>query len=115
MSLFGLSFWQQCLPAILFLLLCAGAAAVAHRLLGPAVARLARKLGHPHIALVAEAFLKPAALCMLAVGVWGASALLPEAVRLALPALGPWAPFAALPALCSSPGACCARPTSCPP
>ena len=88
MSLFGLSFWQQCLPAILFLLLCAGAAAVAHRLLGPAVARLARKLGHPHIALVAEAFLKPAALCMLAVGVWGASALLPEAVRLALPALG---------------------------
>ena len=75
MSLFGLSFWQQCLPAILFLLLCAGAAAVAHRLLGPAVARLARKLGHPHIALVAEAFLKPAALCMLAVGVWGASAL----------------------------------------
>lgn len=88
MSLFGLSFWQQCLPAILFLLLGAGAAAVAHRLLGPAVARLARKLGHPHIALVAEAFLKPAALCMLAVGVWGASALLPEAVRLALPALG---------------------------
>ncbi|MFQ7159427.1 MAG: hypothetical protein ACLRPX_07325 [Ruthenibacterium sp.] len=41
MSLFGLSFWQQCLPAILFLLLCAGAAAVAHRP-GPAVARLAR-------------------------------------------------------------------------
>ena len=31
--------------------------------LGIAVARLARKLGHPHIALVAEAFLKPAALC----------------------------------------------------
>lgn len=88
MGLFTLTFWRQCLPAISFFVLCAGAAAVAHRLLGPAAARLARRLGHPHIALVAEAFLKPAALCMLAVGVWGATALLPEAVRLALPALG---------------------------
>lgn len=54
------------------------AAAVAHRLLGPAVARLARKLGHPHIALVAEAFLKPAALCMLAVGVWAPAPCCPR-------------------------------------
>ena len=65
MGLFTLNFWRQCLPAISFFVLCAGAAAVAHRLLGPAAARLARRLGHPQIALVAEAFLKPAALCML--------------------------------------------------
>ena len=41
MGLFTLTFWRQCLPAISFFVLCAGAAAVAHRLLGPAAARLA--------------------------------------------------------------------------
>ncbi len=87
MSLFqGLS-WQQFVPAILFLLLCTGAAAVAHRLLGPGVARIARHMGHPQIALVSEAFLKPTTLCLLAVGVWGCVGLLPVELRAQLPAL----------------------------
>lgn len=80
--------WQQFVPAILFLALCTGAAAVAHRLLGPGVARIARHMGHPQIALVSEAFLKPTTLCLLAAGVWGCVKLLPAQLLVQLPALG---------------------------
>ena len=59
---------------------------------------------------------KPAALCMLAVRLCGAPPPCCQGGRAPCPApLGLRTACAALRALCSSPGACCARPTSFPP
>ena len=55
MGLFTLTFWRQCLPAISFLC-CAPGPPPWRTGCWAAAARLARRLGHPHIALVAEAF-----------------------------------------------------------
>lgn len=77
--------WTQLAPGALFFLLCLAAALVCARWLGPFVARCARRLNHPVAAEAAEAFLRPAAYTLAAVGVYGAVQLLPTALT------GQWA------------------------
>lgn len=71
-------------PVLIFLLFCA-AAFVSARWLGPFAVKLAEKLNRPYVAEALRIFVRPAAYCLLSLGVLSAVSTLPQQVHAAAP------------------------------
>ena len=72
------------IPLAVLAVFCA-AAFVAARWLGPAVAKIAERFGHPCLAEAARVFLKPSAYCLIALGAYGAVEVLSQDVHTRFP------------------------------
>lgn len=80
--------WTDLVPGAFFLAACVAGAFLCARLLGPLVAKAARRLNHPLVADAAQAFLRPAAYSLAAIGVYGGVKLLPAQLLADAPWLG---------------------------